>query len=37
VVAIPSTNIDAATGNVLVTWIAPNSRGSQIDKYIVEF
>ena len=37
VVAMPTTSIDVATGNVVVTWVAPNSRGSQIDQYVIEF
>lgn len=30
------TSIDASTGNVLITWLAPNARSSTIDKYLIE-
>jgi hypothetical protein len=36
VVAEPSTAIDESNGNVVVTWQAPDPRGSDITSYVIE-
>ena len=37
VVAEPTTAIDPDNGNVIVTWAAPDARGSDIISYLIEF
>lgn len=37
VVAEPTTAIDLDNGNVVVSWVAPDSRGSDITSYLTEF